>query len=118
MSVVSANYRHYGTSMLSPQAERVLELVRKRGLIRPYEMDELGIPRKNLQRLYERGVLRRLGRGIYTLLETEPSPGYSLAEACKRVPHGVICLLSALRFHDLGTQNPFEVWMAIRPKAH
>jgi predicted transcriptional regulator of viral defense system len=42
---------------------------------------------------------------------------FTLAEACKRVPHGVVCLLSALQFHDLTTQAPFEVWMAISEKA-
>src|SRR5207247_1639908 len=75
------------------------------------------IPRSYLQRLYERGQLLRSGRGIYILAEAELSENYSLAEACKRVPHGVVCLLSALRFHNLGTQSPFEVWMAIHPKA-
>jgi predicted transcriptional regulator of viral defense system len=45
------------------------------------------------------------------------SERYSLAEACKRVPQGVVCLLSALAFHDLSTQAPFEVWMAIHTKA-
>ena len=47
----------------------------------------------------------------------EPSEHQSLVEACKRVPHGVVCLLSALRFHDLTTQAPFEVWLAIGTKA-
>jgi len=52
------------------------------------------------------------------LPDTEIDEHHSLAEIAKRVPHGVICLLSALRFHEMTTQAPFEVWVAIDPKAH
>ncbi len=55
--------------------------------------------------------------GIYVLADAEFSEHQSLFEACKRVPHGVVCLLSALRFHRLTTQAPFEVWLAIDEKA-
>ena len=61
--------------------------------------------------------MERVGRGLYTLPQTAATEHHSLVEACKRVPQGVICLLSALRFHGLTTQNPFEVWIAIGPKA-
>jgi predicted transcriptional regulator of viral defense system len=65
-----------------------------------------------------RGQLRRIGRGLYTLPNHEWSESHSLAEVAKAVPSGVVCLLSALRFHDIGTQSPFEVWVAIpRDKA-
>jgi predicted transcriptional regulator of viral defense system len=70
-----------------------------------------------VQRLCERGVLRRLGRGIYGLADAELTEHHTLAEAARRVPAGVVCLLSALRFHELTTQNPFEVWLAIDVKA-
>lgn len=60
-----------------------------------------------------RGQVERVGRGLYTLPGAAATEHQSLVEACKRVPHGVVCLLSALRFHELSTQNPFEVWMAI-----
>ncbi len=86
-------------------------------MIRPRDLKAYNIPRAYLQRLYERGLLQRSGRGIYLLADAELTENYSLAEACKRVPHGIICLLSALRYHNLGTQNPFEVWMAIHPKS-
>lgn len=97
---------------------QVLQLAHDLGLIRPRDLQARNIPRVYLQRLYERGLLLRSGRGIYRLADAELTESFSLAEACKRVPHGVVCLLSALRFHNLGTQNPFEVWMAIHPKAH
>lgn len=59
----------------------------------------------------------RSGRGIYTLSNADLTSNQSLFEACVRVPHGIVCLLSALRFHNLTTQAPFEIWMAIDNKA-
>ena len=87
-------------------------------MIRPRDLKEHNIPAEYLQRLYESGQMLRSGRGIYVLAASEMTENFSLVEACKRVPSGVVCLLSALRFHDIGTQNPFEVWIAITPKAH
>jgi len=57
-----------------------------------------------------------VGRGLYTLVDAAPSEHRSLAEVAKRVPRGIVCLLSALRFHELTTQTPFEVWLAIGQK--
>jgi predicted transcriptional regulator of viral defense system len=86
-------------------------------LVRPRDLVRQGITRAKLARLVERGVLRKLGRGIYAPTAAVPTVHHSLAEAAKRVPRGVICLLSALRFHGLTTQHPFEVWVAIGHKA-
>lgn len=86
------------------------------GMLRASDLKAHNIPRVYLQRLYERGDLVRAGRGIYVLRDAEFTENYSLAEACKRIPKGIVCLHSALRFHNLGTQNPFEVWMAIHFK--
>jgi predicted transcriptional regulator of viral defense system len=67
--------------------------------------------------MHARGELERISRGLYAIPGTAVSEHRSLAEACRRVPNGIICLLSALRFHNLTTQAPFEVWMAIPEKA-
>lgn len=64
----------------------------------------------------ERGELEVLGRGLYRRTRGRISEHHSLVEAAARVPHGVICLLSALRFHELTTQSPIEVWLAIDHK--
>jgi predicted transcriptional regulator of viral defense system len=101
-----------------PVPRKSCKLAHDLGLIRPHDLQARNIPRVYLQRLYERGLLQRSGRGIYMPADAELTESFSLAEACKRVPHGGVCLLSALRFHNLGTPNPFEVWMAIPPKAH
>lgn len=96
---------------------QIIQIVKQLGIVRPRDMDEFGIHRKYIHMLYGQGMLIRIGRGLYTLPDTEPSENRSIAEACKRMPSGVICLLSALRFHGLTTQSPFEIWMAIDHKA-
>lgn len=99
------------------QTEKTLKLLAQTGIIRPSDLPGHGISRLTLYSLYRQGKVIRTGRGLYTLPTAELSENHSLAEACKRTPHGVICLLSALRFHNLGTQNPTAVWLAIGHKA-
>lgn len=59
----------------------------------------------------------KVGRGMYALSSLSRTEHRTLIQATQRIPHGVVCLLSALRFHDLTTQSPFEVWVAIDRKA-
>jgi predicted transcriptional regulator of viral defense system len=99
------------------KADELLALVRRRGMVRPRDLDGYGIPRAFLTRLYRRGLLNRPSRGIYVLPDSEATEHHDLAEVCKRVPRAVVCLLSALRFHGLTTQAPFEVWLGIDRKA-
>jgi predicted transcriptional regulator of viral defense system len=96
---------------------RVVSLMKRKSVLRPRDLDTHGIPRMVLQRLYNEGVLERVGHGLYRLASALATEHRTVAEVCKRVPHGVVCLLSALRFHDLTTQAPFEVWLAIDVKA-
>lgn len=98
------------------RTQQILEMVEQTGVLRPRDLDTHGIPRIYLSRLCERGLLHRVGRGLYVLPNADVSEHHTLAEACKRVPHGVVCLLSALRFHELTTQSPPEVWLAIGSK--
>lgn len=98
-------------------AERLIDLVRSRGIVRPCDLEPLGIPRVSLTRAVRRGQLERIGRGLYGLPGRQTSAHGALAEVARRVPKGVACLLSALRFHGLTTQAPFEVWLAIENKA-
>jgi predicted transcriptional regulator of viral defense system len=97
--------------------ERLLELAHREGILRVRDVIRNGIHPESLRRLYKRGLLRRSSRGVYMLANAAPTENRTLAEACKRVPDGVVCLLSALRFHGLTTQMPFEVWLAIDRKA-
>src|ERR1700693_6256378 len=97
---------------MKPQA-RVLQIARRKGMFRLSEATAAGVHPEHIRRLTRTGQLQRLGRGLYALPSLEPSEHHSLAEIAKRVPKGVFCLLTALRFHGLGTQNPREVWLAV-----
>lgn len=99
------------------QSSQALRLTKKLGVLRPRDAASHGIPHMVLTRLVESGELRRSARGAYVLAGADVTEHHSLAQASARVPNGVVCLLSALRFHELGTQAPYEVWLAIDNKA-
>src|SRR5881398_3270750 len=103
--------------MPNPIEDKVMTLVRRAGVLRPRDLAQHRIPRQYLLRLQRRGQVQKVGRGLYVASEAHLTEHHSLVEACKRVPNGVICLLSALRFHGLTTQSPHEVWMALSRKA-
>ena len=94
-------------------SDQVLTLAREQRLLGAADLRERGISPQLLIKLHRAGKLERAARGVYSL------PGYpltqhqSLADVCTRVPKAVICLLSALRFHDIGTQQPHDVWIAL-----
>ncbi len=95
--------------------QAVLTLAEQQPLLRARELAAHGLPTAVLSRLVSAGKLERVARGIYSLPERALSEHRSLAEAALRIPRGVVCLLSAMRIHGIGTQAPFEVWMAIPP---
>lgn len=95
--------------------QTVLKLSRKRKLLRTSDVAELGVPTVVLTRLVRSGKLHKAGRGLFTLPDHRPSAQRSLAEVSLRAPRGVVCLLSALRVLEIGTQSPFEVWLALPP---
>jgi len=102
---------------MSTTQDSILALARDRGLVRPLDLDARGLPRVSLTRLVRQGRLARVGRGLYALPDRQVSEHSALAEVARRHPRAVVCLLSALRFHELTTQAPFEVWLAIPNKA-
>ena len=97
--------------------KQVLDLARKAKILRVQDLSEKGIHPEHLRRLYQRGQLVQMGRGVYMLPNLSISENFSLAEVAKKVPRGIVCLLSALRFHDIGTHSPSEVWIALDRKA-
>lgn len=96
--------------------EQALRLVKQMGVVRPKDLAPHGIAPVYLRRLAKTGELVQSARGLYKLPEHKETPHHRLAEACKLVPNGVVCLLSALFFHELGKQPP-AVWLAIDRKA-
>ncbi len=95
------------------QEQTALALARQRGLLRTRDVVTAGVPTILLTRLVRAGRLQRVGRGLYALPDASLDAHRSLAEVALRAPRGVICLLSALRVHEIGTQAPFEVWLAL-----
>jgi len=98
------------------QQDRAIELLGERGMVRLSEFRERGITAATLSRMAEKGLVLRLGRGLYQLADAELDAHHSLAEAAKLVPKGIICLTSALAFHDLTDTVPGKIWMAIGAK--
>src|SRR5688572_9449182 len=92
--------------------DRLLAELKRSGVLRARHIRSLGFAPETLRRLVAEGAVERVGRGVYMLAGADVSAENSLAQAQARVPRGVVCLLSALRFHELGTQNPHEVWLA------
>jgi len=99
---------------------KVIELAKAKGIIRAVDLEDNGLSRYSLKALFKKGVLDRVGRGLYRLPQFDMSLNGTFAQVIKSVPSGVIALLSALRFHEITTQNPFETWVALegRGKRH
>jgi predicted transcriptional regulator of viral defense system len=93
--------------------ERTMQYVRQHGIVRPRDIEAIGIPREYLLRLHGQGKLSRTGRGIYSLPNAAVTERHTYAEVAKRVPEAVLCLLSALAFHEITTQSPAPVWIAL-----
>jgi len=94
-----------------------MQYIGKHGMVRPRDIEAIGLPREYLIRLHRQGKLNRSGRGIYTVPDANVTERHSYAEVAKRVPEAVVCLLSALAFHEITTQSPPSVWIALRKGA-
>lgn len=102
---------------MTERQEQILEVIRARGVLRPRDLEALGIPRVWLTRLVRRGLVERVERGLYTAVDAPITERHTMVEVASRVPKGVVCLFSALSFHELTTQMPHEVWIALDQKA-
>lgn len=87
------------------------------GIARPRDLEAQGVTRAELSRLQKDGLVLRQARGLYVGARYTPSELHTLVQVAKRVPEAVFCLLTALRYHDLTTQSPAEVWIALPEKA-
>jgi predicted transcriptional regulator of viral defense system len=103
--------------MASPHHSEILNVVRRLGILRAADLEVHGIPRSHLYRLLRQGLIKRQARGLYVASKHRVTAAHTLAQVAKRVPNGVFCLLTALRFHELTTQAPAEVWIALPEKA-
>ncbi len=112
------NRTYYQSMKQDTQAYRILNLAREKGTLRAVDVDKIGIPRIVLSRLNAEGKLERIDRGIYRLPNLASSENESLVLIATRVPQAVFCLLSALQIHELTTQLPRQVWIAMPRGSH
>src|ERR1051325_2383658 len=94
--------------------------LRKAGVgtfFRPQDVAHLGVTYYRIQRMVEEGHLEKAGPGLYRLSEVEATETETIAMVASAVPHAIVCLLSALRVHEIGTQSPRQVWLALDRKA-
>ena len=99
------------------KTDALKKLIATRAAVRPRDLDDLNIPRNYLGRLVRQGILQKLQRGLYSATNSDISEHHSLIEVSRKIPKAVICLLSALRFEELTTQSPHEVWIAVDVKS-
>jgi predicted transcriptional regulator of viral defense system len=95
------------------QREIALSILNQKALVKTEEFNKAGVHRETIRRMVAAEEIIKVTRGLYSSPEYIPNEGYSLIEARKIVKKGVVCLISALSYHGIGTQNPSEVWMAI-----
>ena len=98
------------------QRERAVAFLKSKGMARLSELISEGVTASTVTRLEREGAIVRLARGLYQLPNASIDAHHTLAEAAKLVPKGVICLTSALAYHELTDQIPAKVWIAIGPK--
>lgn len=99
-------------------AKRALDLAGKKGLLRASDLDAIKAPRIVLTRLAAAGLLEKVGRGLYRLPSLTASEHEGLAAVATKVPQAVFCLLTALQFHELTTQLPRQIWIAMPRGSH
>ncbi len=95
------------------QRARARILLQRHGMMRLKEFKAAGISAATMSRMLEHGEVTRPSRGLYQLVDAPLHANQSLAEAAKKIPRGVICLVSALAYHGLTDQLPHAVWIAI-----
>ena len=95
------------------QSDRILDLARQQRVLRAADVRAQGWSPQLLQSLHQAGKLDRVARGLYSLPDSDVTEHQTLIEVCQRVPKAVLCLLTALQFHNIGTQMPREVWIAL-----
>ena len=100
------------------QIQRVLDLARQKGMLRPGDLRDVGAARVVLTRLTASGQLEKVGRGLYRLPGINASEYETLSAVATRVPQAVFCLLTALQFHGLTTELPRQVWLAMPRGSH
>lgn len=104
--------------LLETHTQRILDLARKQGIVRSLDLGAIGAPRVALTRMTTAGQLEKAGRGLYRLAGNHGAETESLSILAAKVPKAIFCLLTALQFHELTTQLPRRVWIAMPRGSH
>jgi predicted transcriptional regulator of viral defense system len=99
------------------QTDQAIKALKTRGIARLSELMAAGVAQETVARMVRTGRITRLARGLYQLPGSDLESAHGLAEASKLVPKGVVCLVSALQFHELTVQLPRSIWLAIETGA-
>ena len=102
---------------MNSQHQTILELAKRKGLLRPRDLQEVNLPRTHLAALVGQGELVKISDGIYACADRTATAEDALAEVAVKYPKVVFCLLTAMRLHGLTTQAPHQVWVALDVKA-
>ena len=97
--------------------QQVIKLLQELPVVRPRDLVERGLPKDYLYILEKEGMIERVGRGLYQWPDKDLGRHQSLVEVSKLAPNAVVALLSALNYHNITTQNPHKIWLAIDGKA-
>lgn len=100
------------------RTKQLVNLAKNKGLIRPLDLDALEIPRITLTRLVEKGIFEKVSRGVYRVANQHYSEYSDLMTVAVKAPQAVFCLLTALQFHELTTQLPRDIWIAMPKGRH
>ncbi|MCK4642552.1 type IV toxin-antitoxin system AbiEi family antitoxin domain-containing protein [bacterium] len=103
---------------MSRKEDKVLKIVEKEGMITPKEIEKRNISRQYIYQLYRKGKLEKVSRGLYKLANSLFSQNEMLIAVANSIPAATICLLTALRFHDMTVQNSYRIWISIHHKSH
>ena len=103
--------------MVTPRTSELLSAFKKASVLRSRDLATMGFSRVLISDALKRRVIQRIGRGLYTSTDSDISEKHSYVQVARMVPNAVFCLLTACRIHELTTQNPYEVWIALEPKA-
>jgi len=106
------------STQINTQKQRVLDLACQKGMLRPIHLQHIGVARVILTRLVASGQIEKVGRGLYRLADSPASENETLATIAVKVPQAVFCLLTALQIHELTTQLPRQIWIAMPQGSH
>ena len=111
------NKCHYIVYKKMNDKDKILKYATQKGAICPRDIESMGISRQILYRLYHEGELVRIDRGAYSIKDIKPTEYHTYVAVSVAFPNSVTCLLSALQFHNITTQMPHRVWIALDREA-